>query len=70
MSHTVTVRLTKELAQWLEETSAKTGVPQGRIIRDQLERARRGSATRPFLKLAGVVKGPADLSSRKGFSKH
>ena len=69
MSQTVTVRLTRELAQWLEETSARTGVPQGKIIRDQLERARRGTGSRPFLRLAGAVKGPSDLSSRKGFSK-
>src|SRR2546429_665269 len=40
MSHTITIRLNKELAEWLEETAAKTGMPQGKIVREQLEKAR------------------------------
>jgi predicted transcriptional regulator len=67
MSHTTTVRLTKELAEWLDEVAAKTGLSRGRIIRDQLERAR--GRSRAFMKLAGAVRGPKDLSSRKGFSR-
>jgi hypothetical protein len=69
MGHTITIRLTKELAQWLEETAARTGVSQGRIVRDQLERARSGGGDRRFLRLAGSVKGARDLSARKGFSR-
>ncbi len=69
MSHTITIRLNKELAVWLEELSAKTGLSQGRIIRDQLERARAGHRSQSFLRLAGSVNGPRDLSSRKGFSR-
>jgi hypothetical protein len=69
MSHTITVRLSKELAAWLEQVSAKTGVPQGKIVRDQLEKARAGGAGPPFMRLAGSVRGPRDLSSRKGFSR-
>lgn len=69
MSHTITVRLDADLARWLEETSARTGVPQGKIIRDQLEQARAKAKTRSFMRLAGAVKGPRDLSSRKGFSR-
>jgi hypothetical protein len=69
MSHTITVRLTKELAGWLEDLSRRTGVPQGKIIRDQLERARKQAAGQAFLRLAGSVRGPKDLSSRKGFSR-
>ena len=68
MSNTITVRLPGDLAEWLEQTARKTGLPRGRIIREELERAR-GSETRPFLRLAGRVAGPKDLSSRKGFSK-
>ena len=68
MSHTITVRLTKELAEWLEETAARTGVPQSRIIRQELERAM-SSSERPYMRLAGAVKGPRDLSARKGFSR-
>ena len=69
MSHTITVRLPKELAAWLEETAAHSGISQGRIIREQLERAKTGGPGRAFMRLAGSVKGPRDLSSRKGFSR-
>ncbi|RPH55008.1 ribbon-helix-helix protein, CopG family, partial [bacterium] len=40
MSTRITVRLSKELAAWLEEAAAQSGVSQGRLIRDQLEKAR------------------------------
>jgi hypothetical protein len=68
MGNTVTVRIPAELAQWLSETSRKTGVPKGRIIREQLEKARK-SEGQSFLRLAGAVDGPAGLSTRKGFSR-
>jgi predicted DNA-binding protein len=68
MSHTITVRLTKRLAEWLQETAERTGLPQGRIIREQLERAMADSE-RPFMRLAGSVKGTRELSRRKGFSR-
>ena len=68
MGHTITIRLTPELAEWLFSTAKKTGVPQGRIIREQLEKAK-ASEGKAFMRLAGVVSGPRDLSSRKGFSK-
>ena len=70
MSHTITIRLDKELAAWLEHTAAKTGVSQGQLIREQLEKAKARGATQPFMRLAGSVKGrPKDLSTRKGYSK-
>jgi predicted DNA-binding protein len=69
MSHTITIRLTKELAQWLEETAAKSGRAQGQIVREQLERAKRNAQDKPFMRLAGTVAGARDLSRRKGFSK-
>jgi hypothetical protein len=69
MSHTITIRLTKELAEWLEGAARTTGRPQGRIVRDQLEKARAGDK-QVFLRLAGSVSGgPRNLSSRKGFSR-
>lgn len=69
MSQTITVRLTPELAAWLEEVAEQTGVSQGKIVRDALERARAKAATQAFMRLAGAVRGPRDLSTRKGFSK-
>jgi predicted DNA-binding protein len=69
MGHTLTVRLTQELADWLEQTAQKTGVSQGKLVRDQLEKARANAANQAFMRLAGSVRGPKDLSSRKGFSR-
>ena len=68
MSRTITVRLTDEIDDWLEETSRKTKIKKGKIIRTELEKAIK-SQKRPFLRLAGRVSGPPDLSSRKGFSR-
>lgn len=68
MSHTLTIRLTPEQAQWLKEVAARAGVPQSHIVREQLDRAIAGSEKR-FMVLAGSVTGPPDLSTRKGFSR-
>jgi hypothetical protein len=68
MRNTLTVRLPADLAAWLEATSRETGLPQGRIVREQLEKAR-AAGERPFMRLAGVASGPRDLSRRKGFSR-
>ena len=65
----MTVRLSKELATWLEQVAAETGVSQGKLVRDQLERARVSDSRRAFMRLAGTVRGPKDLSTRKGFSR-
>jgi hypothetical protein len=70
MSHTITIRLNKELAEWLAETAARTGVPQGQVVRDQLEKAKASIGSRAYLHLAGSIRGlPRDLSRRKGFSR-
>jgi hypothetical protein len=70
MSHTITVRLTEELADWLARTAAQTGVPQGQFVRDQLDKAKSAGTGQPFMRLAGCVRGRAkDLSMRKGYAK-
>ncbi len=69
MGKTLTIRLTPELAGWLEEVSSSAGVPQGKIVRDQLEKARKANSRKGYMRLAGSVKLAADLSTRKGFSK-
>ena len=65
MSHTITVRLPRDLATWLEHAAAQSGLPQGKIVRDQLEQARAASARQSFMRLAGSVRGPKRLSSLK-----
>jgi hypothetical protein len=69
MGHALTIRIDKDLAAWLEAEATRTGVSQGKIVRDQLERARSARGTRRFMRLAGTVDGPKDLSRRKGFSR-
>jgi hypothetical protein len=69
MSHTLTIRLPEELAQWLEDSAAKAGVSQAQIVREQLEKARESGGGKTFMRLAGSLDGDPDLSSRKGFSR-
>ncbi len=69
MSHTITIRLDPALAEWLKKAAERTGFSQGRIIREQLEKARAARPDRPFLRLAGSIRGPKDLSARNGFTR-
>jgi hypothetical protein len=69
MSHTITVRITDDLARWLRDTARRIGVPKSRIVREHLELARdRDREEQRFMRLAGAIRGPGDLSTRKGFS--
>lgn len=70
MSNTLTIRLPEEMIAWLKETSRATGIPIGRLIREQLESAKEQQGKQRFMRHAGAIKGgPPDLSSRKGFSR-
>ena len=69
MGNTITIRLPEDLADWLKSTARKTGVPVGRLVREELERAKRETGNKPFMRHCGSINGPADLSSRKGFSR-
>ena len=69
MGNTLSIRLTDELAAWVEATAKRTGVSQSQIIRTQLERARSEKSERKFMRPAGCVEGPRDLSTRRGFAK-
>ena len=70
MSNTLlTFRLPEDLAEWLSKQSQRTGVPVGKIIREQLEKARQNHVRPLFMRHAGKIRGPRDLSSRKGFSR-
>ena len=68
MRQTLTIRLNEELSAWLEETAARTGLSQGQIVRNQLEKAKGEKDDKPFMRWAGVMRGPKDLSQRKGYS--
>lgn len=68
MSHTITIRLSRELAAWLQETATRAGVSQGQLVREQLEKAKSATPGKSFMRLAGIMRGPKDLSQRKGYS--
>ena len=69
MSHTITLRLSEELAAWLEGVAEQSGDSQGRLIREQLIEARASGEAKGFMRLAGAVDGPGDLSRKKGFTR-
>ena len=69
MSNTLTIRLPEDMIEWLKETSQRTGIPVGRLVREQLETARAQTGKKLFMRHAGTISGPADLSSRKGYSR-
>ena len=70
MSNTLlTLRVPEELANWLAEISRRTGLPVGKLIRDQLEKARHEQPKPDCMRHAGIIRGPRDLSTRKGFSR-
>lgn len=41
----------------------------GRLVREHLESARVKKGKQRFLRQAGTIDGPSDLSSRKGYSR-
>jgi hypothetical protein len=70
MNRIVTVRLPEDLAYRLDRNSKKAGVSPSQMIRALLAKAQQDQHEEPaFPRLAGCIAGPADLSSRKGFSK-
>jgi hypothetical protein len=69
MSNTLTIRLPEDMVDWLKESSRRTGVPVGRLIRQQLELAKAKQGKQNFMRHAGTMSGPRDLSSRKGYSR-
>ena len=64
---TVTVKLPDALANWLSEGASALGRPQSELIRDALERLRKGddsiSCHNLMSDVCGVIKGPKDLST-------
>jgi len=67
MSSTLSVRIPDDLAKWLNHTARRTGVPKGRIVREELEKVR-ASAKSPF---SGWQERSPDCGpfTRNGFSR-
>jgi Ribbon-helix-helix protein, copG family len=68
MGNTVTVRLSEDLLKRLREKSRRTGLPVGRVVRESLESTLGPENEPAWMKYAGTVTGPKNLSSRKGYS--
>jgi len=66
MGNTLTIRLPKDLSDWLDNASREAGVPRGRLIRMELERVRRTGVQKPFMKHLGSLDLEPDASMRKG----
>jgi hypothetical protein len=66
MSHKLTIRLTDELLGWLKETSRHTGIPVGRLIREQLETAKAKGGKQRFLRCGGHHRGTARFFFSQG----
>ena len=68
MGNTLTIRLPEDLQRRLRERARRTGLPVGRIVCDSLEKALDKDEP-AWMKYAGTLSGPRDLSSRKGYSR-
>jgi ribbon-helix-helix CopG family protein len=66
---TITVKLPKALASWLSRRARELGRPQSELVREALERSRRGvggdSCHDLFADVCGTIEGPADLSTNR-----
>ena len=69
MSNTLTIRLSEELLKRLREKSRRTGLPVGRVVRESLESTLGDENEPAWMKYAGTMTGPKNLSSRKGYSR-
>jgi hypothetical protein len=69
MSNTLTVRLPEELIERLREKSRRTGLPVNRVVRQSLEKTPEKDSDPTWMKYAGTISGPKNLSSRKGYSR-
>jgi post-segregation antitoxin (ccd killing protein) len=69
MSNTLTVRLPEDLIERLREKSRRSGLPVNRVVRQSLEKTLNKNAEPAWMKYAGTISGPKNLSSRKGYSR-
>ena len=68
MTQSLTIKVTKPIARWLKKAAWENGVAAGEFAARELERAKL-CAEKPFMRMAGILDGPADLSRREGFAR-
>lgn len=70
MSESLTVRLSRDLADALRDEARQSGVPKGEIVRQALSaRLQQTSAGSTIARYAGVMRGPSDLSTNKTYRR-
>lgn len=69
MSKILKVTIPDELSDWLAVQAKRAGMPTSRFVRQQLEKTKEQTAVHPLMRFSGIVKGPANLSQRKGYSR-
>lgn len=70
MPKTLSIRLEDDLAEVLEREAQRTNRSKGRIVREALSehlRKRRVGALEALKKYAGIMEGPADLSTNRKY---
>jgi hypothetical protein len=65
MSRVVKIGLCEKLSVWLAEAARQSGSSEAQVVIRTLEKAM--AIDQGWLRLAGRIKGPRDLSSRRGF---
>ena len=68
MTQSLTIKVTKPIARWLKRAAMENGVAAEEFAAHELARAKL-YAEKPFMRMAGILNGPADLSSREGFAR-
>jgi Ribbon-helix-helix protein, copG family len=70
MRDTLTVRLTEDLAEALQEEARSSGLPKGEIVRQAIAARLRQTAFRSVMaRHFGTVRGPSDLSTNKSYRR-
>ena len=66
MGQTLTIRLTKELSQWLASLAVSGGISQSKVVVDKLEIIRKQHKEQEFFGISGAMsKDPPKRPRRK-----
>lgn len=70
MSQTLTIRLTKELSQWLASSAHTAGVSQSQVVITKLEKMRKQSKEEEFHRISGAPsKDPPKIRKKRRVEK-
>ena len=72
MKQRLSIRLPETLWNKLEAAARCTGLSKNQLVLDALERryAARGAGDSGIMRLAGIMRGPRNLSTHKGYRRN